>query len=208
MSKIFVMDHPLIKSKITMLRNVTTKEKEFREIVSELATLICYEATRNVSLIPTKVMSPICEADGFLLEKKFAIVTILRAGIGMVDGMLNLLPTAKVGHIGLYRDPETMQPIEYYCKLPKDISTRDILVIDPMLATGGTASMAVSYLKDNGASNIKFLCLISCEDGVNKLHTEHPDIDIYTAVKDKKLNKHKYIIPGLGDAGDRLFGTK
>ncbi len=208
MGELYVIKHPLIQNKITMLRSVDTGSKEFREILEEVATLICYEATRDVPLMETSVETPICVTKGNIIEKKFAIIPILRAGIGMVNGMLNLMPTAKVGHVGLYRDPETLMPVEYYCKLPVDVAERDILIVDPMLATGGTACAAIDYLKEKGASNIKFLSIISCPEGVERLQKEHPDVDIYTAAHDEGLNSHSYIVPGLGDAGDRLFGTK
>ncbi len=209
MSKLCIMEHPLIQNKISMLRNEETGGKEFRELVNEVAMLIFYEATRQLPLIDVDIITPIGKTSCKMIEnKKFALVPILRAGIGMTDGILNLMPTAKVGHIGIYRDPNTLMPIEYYCKLPSDISEREIFVIDPMLATGGTASAAISFLKERGAVNIKFLCLISSPEGVSRLNAEHPDVDIYTGAHDRELNDHGYIVPGLGDAGDRLFGTK
>lgn len=209
MGKLIVVDHPLVQSKITMLRNVETGSKEFRELVQELGMLLCYEATRNTPLIDVEVETPIGKTTGKMLAgKQFGLVPILRAGIGMVDGLLMLMPAAKVGHIGLYRDPETLLPVEYYCKLPVDAEQREIFLLDPMLATGGTASAAIRFLKDRGVKSIKLLCLIVCPEGVAKVHKEHPDVDIYAAAKDEGLNEHGYIVPGLGDAGDRLFGTK
>ncbi len=206
--KIHVINHPLIENKVTMLRNKDTGSKEFREVVEEIATLICYEATRNVPLVEITVETPICETKSRVIETKFAVIPILRAGIGMVNGMINLIPTAKVGHIGMYRDPVTLEPVEYYCKLPIDCEERETLLIDPMLATGGTAAMAIDYLKRKGVKKIKLLCLIAAPEGVKKLNDLHPDVDIFTASLDSHLNDHGYIVPGLGDAGDRLFGTK
>jgi len=197
--------------KVSMLRNETTGNKEFRELVEETATLICYEATRDLPLKDIAVTTPVCETTcKMIADKKFAIVPLLRAGIGMTGGILNLLPTAKVGHIGLYRDPETLQPVEYYCKLPSDISQREVFVADPMLATGGTACAAISFLINQGVdpAHIKLLCVVSCPEGVARVHKEHPEINIYSAAHDSHLNDHGYIVPGLGDAGDRLFGTK
>jgi uracil phosphoribosyltransferase len=208
MGKLTIIDHPLVQHKVTMLRNVDTGNKEFRELVEEIATLICFEATRDLPTTETTVETPICAAKGRLIEKKLGVVPILRAGIGMVSGMLNLLPTAKVGHLGMYRDPDTLQPVTYFCKLPKDAKEREIFIIDPMLATGGTADAAIKYLKSQGITAIKLLCLIAAPEGVEKIQTEHPDIDIYTAAYDSHLDSHGYIVPGLGDAGDRLFGTK
>ncbi len=210
MSKLHIVEHPLIKHKISMLRNEETGFKEFREIVEEIATLLCYEATRDIELTKKSVVTPNGEFTVDMLDDNttFGIVPVLRAGIGMVNGMHNLLPTAKVGHIGLYRDPDTLEPHEYYCKLPVDCEKRKVLLIDPMLATGGTAVMSIDALKKRGVTDIKFLCLISCPEGVKKLHEAHPEVEIYTASHDSHLNEHGYIIPGLGDAGDRLFGTK
>ncbi len=208
MAKLHVIDHPLIKNKISMLRSIETGNKEFREIVEEVATLICYEATRDVPTVEVDIETPICVTKGRIIEQKFGIVPILRAGIGMVSGMLNLMPTAKVGHIGIYRDPETLKPVEYYCKLPTDANERDIFLIDPMLATGGTASYAIDYLKQRGVKRIKLLCLLAAPEGVARINKDHPDVDIYTSEYDERLNDHGYIVPGLGDAGDRLFGTK
>ena len=208
MGKLIIIDHPLVQHKVTMLRNINTGNKEFRELVEEIATLICFEATRDLPTIETTVETPICAAKGRQIEKKLGLVPILRAGIGMVNGMLNLMPTAKVGHLGMYRDPDTLQPVTYYGKLPKDAKEREIFVVDPMLATGGTAAAAIEYLKSKGVTDIKFLCLIAAPEGVKKIQTEYPDVDIYTAAYDSHLNSHGYIVPGLGDAGDRLFGTK
>ena len=208
MGKLIIIDHPLVQHKLTMLRGIDTCSKEFRELVEELAALICFEATRDLPTIKTTVETPICRTDGVLIEKKLGVVPILRAGIGMVNGMLNLLPTAKVGHLGIYRDPETLRPVTYYSKLPVDAKDREIFVVDPMLATGGTASTAISYLKNHGVTGIKLLCLIAAPEGVKKIQTEHPDVNIYAAACDSHLNGHGYIVPGLGDAGDRLFGTK
>ena len=209
MGNLIVIDHPLVQHKISMLRNIDTGYKEFREVVEEVATLICYESLRNVPLTDVEIETPICKMSAKMIkEPKFGVVVILRAGLGMVSGMLNLLPTAKVGHIGLYRDPDTLLPVEYYCKLPVDAEEREIFLVDPMLATGGTAVSAIQYLKDRGVKNIKFLCLLASPEGVEKINKEHPDVDIYTAAYDEKLNDHGYIVPGLGDAGDRLFGTK
>lgn len=208
MGKLTVVTHPLVQNKIAMLRNVETGNKEFREIVGEVATLVCYDATRDVPLAEVEIETPICRTKAKVIDTKFAIVPILRAGIGMVNGILALLPTAKMGHIGMYRDPETLLPVEYYCKLPPDIAEREILLLDPMLATGGTASAAVRYIKERGGARIKLVCLISCPEGVTRINADHPDVDIYTAAYDAGLNEHSYIVPGLGDAGDRLFGTK
>jgi len=208
MGELIIIDHPLVQHKLTMLRNIETCNKEFRELVEELATLICFEATRDLPVVDMTVETPICQTKGKMIEKKLGVVPILRAGIGMANGMLNLLPTAKVGHLGMYRDPETLQPVTYYSKLPKDAGERDIFVVDPMLATGGTASAAINYLKGQGVSSIKLLCLIAAPEGVAKIQAEHPEVSIYAAACDSHLNSHGYIVPGLGDAGDRLFGTK
>ncbi|NLK96735.1 MAG: uracil phosphoribosyltransferase [Epulopiscium sp.] len=209
MGQIYVMDHPLIQHKVSMLRSKETGSKEFRELVEEIAMLMCYEATRDLPLEEIEVETPVAKAKAKALAgKKLGIVPILRAGLGMVDGMLNLVPAAKVGHIGLYRDPETLEPVEYYCKLPYDAPERDIYVLDPMLATGGSASAAIQFIKDKGVQRIRFLCLIAAPEGVERLNKDHPDVDIYVAALDEKLNDHGYIVPGLGDAGDRLFGTK
>ncbi len=203
-----VVKHPLIESKMTMLRNQSTGSKEFRELVEELSLLLCYEATRDMPLTNIEIETPLCPMNGQTLAGKWAIVPILRAGIGMCDGMSKLLPTAKIGHIGLYRDPSTLRPVEYYCKLPSDISERDVFLLDPMLATGGTASAAATFLKERGVKNIKLLCLIACPQGAQLMEREHPDVEIYTSAYDRGLNEHGYIVPGLGDAGDRIFGTK
>ena len=208
MGKLTIIDHPLVQHKVTMLRDVNTGNKEFRELVAEIATLICYEATRDLPTTEATVETPICAAKGKLIEKKLGIVPVLRAGVGMVNGMLNLLPTAKVGHLGMYRDPDTLQPVTYYGKLPKDAEERELFIIDPMLATGGTADAAIKYVKSQGVTDIKLLCLIAAPEGIAKIQKEHPDVDIYTAAYDSHLNNHGYIVPGLGDAGDRLFGTK
>ncbi|MBO0601134.1 uracil phosphoribosyltransferase [Sporosarcina sp. E16_3] len=209
MPKIHVFDHPLIQHKLTYIRDIKTGTKEFRELVDEVATLMAYEITRELPLQEVEVQTPVCKAQSNVLAgKKLGIVPILRAGIGMVDGILKLIPAAKVGHIGLYRDPETLQPIEYYVKLPSDVEVRDFILVDPMLATGGSAIAAVESLKSRGAKNIKFMCLIAAPEGVKALTEAHPDVDIYIAAMDEKLDEKGYIVPGLGDAGDRLFGTK
>ena len=209
MGSLTVLDHPLVQDKVSMLRDERTGNKEFRELVDEIATLVCYEATRDISLKNVEINTPVgpttCK---MIADKKFAFVPILRAGIGMTNGMLNLMPTAKVGHIGLYRDPDTLLSVEYYCKLPSDINEREVYVIDPMLATGGSAGAAITFLKERGVKHVKLLCIISCPEGVKHINKEHPDVDIFTAAYDTGLNDHGYIIPGLGDAGDRLFGTK
>lgn len=209
MSNVFVMDHPLIQHKVGVLRKEETGKKEFKELVNEIAMLMCYEATRNLPLRDEIVQTPVAQATvKQIAGKNLGIVPILRAGLGMVDGMLSLVPTAKVGHIGLYRDPETLNPVEYYCKLPYDAAEREIFVLDPMLATGGSAAAAIQFIKDKGVEKIHFMCLIAAPEGVKKLQDAHPDVDIYIAALDDKLNDHGYIVPGLGDAGDRLFGTK
>ena len=208
MGKLFISEHPLIQHKIAMLRNRDTGSKEFRELVEEVAMLLSYEATRELPLADVKVQTPITTADCKMIDTKLAIVPILRAGIGMTEGLLALMPTAKVGHIGLYRDPETLQPVEYYCKLPSDIEERTVFLTDPMLATGGTAEAAIGFLKDKGAKKITLLCVLSAPQGVEKVQKMHPDVDIYTAAYDNSLNDHGYIVPGLGDAGGRFFGTK
>jgi len=206
---VFEMDHPLIQHKVTHIRNKETGAKEFRELVKEVSMLMAYEVTRDFPLKEVEVETPICKAKSKVIAgKKVGIVPILRAGLGMVDGFLNLLPTAKVGHVGLYRDPETLEPVEYYCKMPTDIGERDLIVVDPMLATGGSAIAAIQFIKDRGAKSIKFVCLLACPEGIEALHKAHPDVDVFAAVIDERLNEHAYIIPGLGDAGDRLFGTK
>ncbi|MCT4607169.1 MAG: uracil phosphoribosyltransferase [Marinisporobacter sp.] len=209
MDKVFVMDHPLIQHKITLIRDKNTGSKEFREVVKEIAMLMAYEVTRNLPLEEVEVETPVCKTKSKVLAgRKLGIIPILRAGLGMVDGMLSLIPAAKVGHVGLYRDPETLEPVEYYCKLPADVEERDLIVVDPMLATGGSANAAIQFIKDRGATSIRLVCLIAAPEGVKAVREAHPDVDIYVAAVDEKLNDHAYIIPGLGDAGDRLFGTK
>lgn len=209
MSKVIEMNHPLIKHKLTFIRDKNTGSKEFRELVSELAMLMGYEVTRDLELEEIEIETPVTTTKAQVIAgKKVGIVPILRAGLGMVDGMLNLIPAAKVGHIGLYRDPVTLESVEYYCKLPQDIEERSLIVLDPMLATGVSAIAAINLLKERGASHIKFVCLIAAPEGIQALQEAHPDVDIYVANIDEKLNEHAYIVPGLGDAGDRLFGTK
>lgn len=204
-----VLTHPLIQHKLTILRDIQTGVKIFREVVGEVAMLMCYEAMRELPLEDVEVVTPVAVASSKVLAgKKLALVPILRAGLGMVDGVLSLVPSAKVAHIGLYRDPETLQPVEYYCKLPPDIMERDCFILDPMLATGGTAAAAAQYLKNAGARSIKLLSILSAPPGVEKMEHEHPDVDVFTCAVDAHLNNHGYIIPGLGDAGDRIFGTK
>jgi uracil phosphoribosyltransferase len=208
-SKLFVLDHPLIQHKLTYIRDKRTGTKEFREMVEEVAMLMTYEITRNLPLEETEVETPVTTARTKVIAgKKLGVVPILRAGLGMVNGFLRLMPAAKVGHIGLYRDPESLQPVEYYCKLPTDIEERELVVIDPMLATGGSAVAAITLLKNKGAKQIKLMCLIAAPEGVRAVQEQHPDVDIYVAAVDERLNDHGYIVPGLGDAGDRLFGTK
>lgn len=209
MSKVFIMDHPLIQHKIGIIRRVETGSKDFRQIISEIAMLMCYEATRDLKVTDVEIETPICKTTiKELRGKKLAIVPILRAGLGMVDGMLNMIPAAKVGHIGLYRDPETLKPVEYYCKLPEDSSEREIFVVDPMLATGGSSVAAIQMLKEKGVKNISFMCIIAAPEGLELMKQTHPDINIYIGALDERLNEHGYIVPGLGDAGDRIFGTK
>ena len=209
MSKVQIMDHPLIQHKINYIRREEIGSKDFRQIVGEIASLMCYEATRDLKLQDVVIRTPICEMNGKELSgKKLAVVPILRAGLGMVDGMLNMIPAAKVGHIGLYRDPETFEPVEYYCKLPADCSEREVFVVDPMLATGGSSVAAIQMLKDKGVKNIRFMCIIAAPEGVERIEKAHPDVDIYIGALDECLNEHKYTAPGLGDAGDRIFGTK
>ena len=203
------MDHPLIQHKIGLIRRKETGSKDFRDMISEIAMLMCFEATRNLQLADIEIETPICKTTVKELKgKKLAIVPILRAGLGMVDGMLTLVPAAKVGHIGLYRDPETLNPVEYYCKLPADCADREVFVVDPMLATGGSSSAAITMLKNKGVKHIHFMCIIAAPEGIRKMQEEHPDVDIYAGALDEKLNEHGYIVPGLGDAGDRIFGTK
>jgi len=207
--KTVIFDHPLVQHKVSIIRDKNTSVKEFRELVQEIAGLMVYEITRNLPLVKIQVETPLALTDAYALEgKKLAIVPVLRAGLGMVDGILQLVPNAKVGHIGLYRDPETLMPVEYYCKLPGDISERDILILDPMLATGGSASAAISLVKARGGKKVSLVCIIAAPEGVSKVHGDHPDVDIFAAALDSHLNDHGYIVPGLGDAGDRLFGTK
>ena len=208
MGKITIMEHPLIQHKIGWLRKTDTGSRDFREMVGEIAMLLCYEATRNLELEDVEIETPICTTTVKALKgKKLAVVPILRAGLGMVDGMLAMIPAAKVGHIGLYRDPETLEPVEYYCKLPEDCSEREVFVVDPMLATGGSAVAAIKMLKDKGVRNIHFLCIIAAPEGVEAMKEDHPDVDVYIGSLDEGLNSHGYIVPGLGDAGDRIFGT-
>ena len=209
MSKVYVMDHPLIQHQVGIIRREEVGSKDFRQMISEIAMLMCYESTRNLKLQDVKIQTPICETTvKELAGKKLAVVPILRAGLGMVEGMLAMIPAAKVGHIGLYRDPETLEPVEYYCKLPSDCNEREVYVVDPMLATGGSCVAAIQMLKEKGVKNIHFMCIIASPEGVERLQKEHPDVDIYIAALDEKLNDHGYIVPGLGDAGDRIFGTK
>ena len=206
---VHVLDHPLIQHKLAVLRNKETSVKEFRELISEIAGLMCYEATRNLPTEEVLVETPITTAKCRMLSgKKLAIVPVLRAGLGMVDSMVDLIPSAKIGHIGLYRDPETHEPVEYYCKLPEDIENRVTFVVDPMLATGGSAVAAIDFLKKHGCKQIVMMNIIGCPEGIKTVTEAHPDVDIYMAACDERLNEHKYIIPGLGDAGDRIFGTK
>ena len=209
MARTVIMDHPLIQHKIGYIRRTDTGTKSFRETISEIATLICYEATRDLQLSDVKIQTPICETTVKELKgKKMAIVPVLRAGLGLVDGMLTLIPAAKIGHIGLYRDPKTLKPVEYYCKLPADCAEREVFVVDPMLATGGSSIAAIQMLKERGCKNIRFLCIIAAPEGVKAMQEAHPDVDMYIGSLDEKLNDHGYIVPGLGDAGDRIFGTK
>ena len=209
MGKVHVFDHPLIQHKTALMRKTSTSVKEFRELAKEVAMLMGYEATRNLPLKEVEIDTPICTTKMKMLDgEDIAIVPILRAGLGFVDGMLALVPNAKVGHVGLYRDPETHKPVEYYCKLPIDIEKRKIFVVDPMLATGGSAVAAIDFIKQRGGKDIVFMCLIAAPEGIEVLQNAHPDVDIYIAAKDEKLNENAYIVPGLGDAGDRLYGTK
>ena len=209
MQKIVVMDHPLIQHKVGLIRKKETGSKEFRELIGEIAMYMCYEATRDLKLTDIEIETPICRTTVKELSgKKLAVVPILRAGLGMVEGMLAMIPAAKVGHIGLYRDPETLKPVEYYCKLPADSNEREVFVVDPMLATGGSAVAAIQMLKDKGVKNIRFLCIIAAPEGVEAMKKAHPDVDIYIGALDQHLNEHGYIVPGLGDAGDHIFGTK
>ena len=209
MSKLHVMEHPLITHKLTIMRNKKTGSKDFRELLEEISMLMGYELTRDLPLEDITIETPITKMKAKTIAgKKMAIVPILRAGLGMVDGLLRLVPVAKVGHIGLYRDPRTHEPVEYYCKLPFDVEDRIVVLVDPMLATGGSCCDAISLLKERGCQNIRLMCLVSAPEGIAKVQSEHPDVDIYTAALDDYLNEHAYIVPGLGDAGDRIFGTK
>ena len=209
MSKVCVFDHPLILHKLSIMREKDTSVKEFRELVSEIAMLMCYEATRDLPTEEVEIETPVAHATvKRIAGKKLAVVPILRAGLGMVDGMVSMIPNAKVGHIGLFRDPETLEPVKYYFKMPPDIEERDVIVVDPMLATGGSASAAISFIKETGVKHIKLMCIIGAPEGVQRMQEDHPDVDIYVAALDERLNEHGYIVPGLGDAGDRIFGTK
>ena len=209
MANVYELKHPLIQHKLAILRNKDTGVKEFRELVGEIAGLMCYEATRNLPTVEVEVETPVAMAKCHMLAgKKLAIIPILRAGLGMVDNMVDMIPSAKIGHIGLYRDPETHKPVEYYCKLPEDIGARQVYVVDPMLATGGSAIAAIDVLKQHGCKSIIMMNIIGCPEGVKAVTEAHPDVDLYIAAIDEKLNEHAYIIPGLGDAGDRIFGTK
>ena len=209
MEKVHILDHPLLQHKLSILRDENTGVKDFREVVSEIATLMCYEATRDLPLEEVEIKTPITTAKfKTIAGKKLAIVPVLRAGLGMVDGILTLIPSAKVGHIGLYRDPDTLEPVEYYCKMPNDIAEREVIILDPMLATGGSASAAIQFIKNYEVKNIKLMNIIAAPEGVERIRKDHPDVAIYCAALDEKLNDHGYIVPGLGDAGDRIFGTK
>lgn len=206
---IHLISHPLIMHKLSIIRNKETGVKEFREVVAEIAMLLCYEATRNLPLREIEVETPVGVARAKVIDgKKMAVVPILRAGLGMSDGILSLIPAAKVGHIGLYRDPETLNPVEYYCKMPADIEERDVIVADPMLATGGSASAAIQFIKNHGATKISLMSIIAAPEGLEKIYGDHPDVEIFVAAIDERLNDHGYIVPGMGDAGDRIFGTK
>ena len=209
MLKPVIMDHPLIQHKLTIMRDKNTGTKEFRELVGEIGMLMCYEATRDLPLKEVEIETPVAVAKTKVISgRKLAFVPILRAGLGMVDGVMRMVPAAKIGHIGMYRDPETHMPVEYYCKLPSDIGERDVIVLDPMLATGGSAIDAISQIKNKGAKSVRFMCIIAAPEGLAALQESHPDVQIYIGAVDEKLNEHKYIVPGLGDAGDRIFGTK
>ena len=205
--KLHIMDHPLITHKITMLRDENTNTKDFRQLVYEIALLMGYEATKDLTLTDTEITTPLMKTTKKVLNQKVAIVPILRAGLGMVDGVLDLIPSAKVGHIGLYRDHETLKPVEYYCKLPTNIESREVIIVDPMLATGGSSAAAISFIKKRGAKNIKLMCILAAPEGIEVLRKEHPDVELYCGAVDDKLNEKGYILPGLGDAGDRIFGT-
>ena len=207
--KVHVLDHPLLQHKLAILRDERTGVKDFRQIVSEIATLMCYEATRNLPMEEVEIQTPVAKARvKTIAGKKLAIVPILRAGLGMVDGVLSLIPSAKVGHVGLFRDPDTLAPVKYYCKMPNDIQERDVIILDPMLATGGSASAAVQFVKEYGVKSIKLMNIIAAPEGIARVRKDHPDVEIYCAAVDERLNEHGYIVPGLGDAGDRIFGTK
>ena len=209
MAQVHVLDHPLIQHKLSLIRDENTGSKDFRELVEEVAMLMAYEVTRDFPLQEVEVKTPVATMNAKMIAgRKVGLIPILRAGLGMIDGMLRLIPTAKVGHIGLYRDPESLKPVEYYCKLPTDVEERDLIVIDPMLATGGSAAAAITFLKERGARNIKLMCLIAAPEGIKAVQENHPDVDIFVGGVDECLNDHGYIVPGLGDAGDRLFGTK
>ena len=209
MEKVHILDHPLLQHKLSILRDENTGVKDFRQVVSEIATLMCYEATRDLPMEEVEIKTPITTAKfKTIAGKKLAIVPVLRAGLGMVDGILTLIPSAKVGHIGLYRDPDTLEPVEYYCKMPNDIAERDIIILDPMLATGGSASAAIQFIKNYDVKHIKLMNIIAAPEGIERVRKDHPDVEIYVAAVDEKLNDHGYIVPGLGDAGDRIFGTK
>ncbi|MCL1963479.1 MAG: uracil phosphoribosyltransferase [Firmicutes bacterium] len=209
MGRLHVLDHPLIQHKLSLMRDKNTGSKEFRELLEEIAMLMAYEVTRDFPLKEIEIETPITTMKTKVLTgRKVGVIPILRAGLGMVDGILNLIPAARVGHIGLYRDPETLEPVEYYCKLPTDAQDRELIVIDPMLATGGSASAAITFLKQRDCTDIKLACLIAAPEGVRRMRKDHPDVDIFVAALDERLNEHGYIVPGLGDAGDRLFGTK
>jgi uracil phosphoribosyltransferase len=208
MSELYVIEHPLVQSKLARLRNKDTNNKEFRELVSELSTLLCYEATKDMAKTKIQVETPLGIAECETMALDLGVVTIFRSGIGMVDGMLSLAPNAKVGHIGIYRDPNTFMPVEYYCKLPENIEDLEVFVLEPMMATGGTASAAIQFIKERNAKNIKYICLICTPDGVKKLQEDHPDVDVYCAALDRQISEDGYIVPGLGDAGDRMFSTK
>ena len=209
MEKVHILDHPLLQHKLTILRDENTGVKDFRQVVSEIATLMCYEATRDLPTEDVEIKTPICTGKfKSIAGKKLAIVPVLRAGLGMVDGILTLIPSAKVGHIGLYRDPDTLEPVEYYCKMPNDIAEREVIILDPMLATDGSASAAIQFIKNYEVKHIKLMNIIAAPEGIERVHHDHPDVDIYCAALDEKLNEHGYIVPGLGDAGDRIFGTK
>ena len=207
--KVHIVDHPLVAHKLTILRDKNTPTRDFREIVSEIGMLLTYEATRDLALTDKEVETPICKTTAPTLKgKKFAVVPILRAGLGLVDGVLRMVPSARVGQIGLYRNEETLQPVKYFCKMPKDIAERDVLIVDPMLATGGSAAAAIGFMKEYGCTNIKLMVLLAAPEGIDRLQQEYPDVDIYCGAVDDHLNEHGYIVPGLGDAGDRIFGTK